>query len=170
MNIECGTGRIFQINSSLGGVPKQARALAEVSLLGILSDDHNDKRDHGGPDRAICLYSLEHIVALQSEGHPIFPGSIGENVTTIGVDLSTLHPGMRLQLGEEVTLEITSYTVPCKTIRESFIEHKFTRISQSHYPGWSRLYARVLTGGRISVGDAITVGDMITRSTEQSGG
>src|ERR1051325_7108870 len=82
--------RVFQINASSGGVPKLALSSALVNDLGILSDSHHDTKHHGGPDRAICLYSLEHIIALQQEGHPIFPGSVGENITTFGLELSSL--------------------------------------------------------------------------------
>ena len=38
---------------------------------------------HGGPERALCLFSLERILELQAEGHPIFPGAAGENITIL---------------------------------------------------------------------------------------
>ena len=148
--------RIFQINVSRGGVPKLAVAGADVNELGIAADSQKHTGIHGGPLRALCLYSLEHHLALQAEGHPIFPGSVGENIVTVGVDLSAMGPGERLRLGE-VEIEITSYTAPCKTIRRSFVDENFNRISQKLHPGWSRLYARVLTPGRIAAGDPITI-------------
>jgi len=147
--------RIFQIALSKGGVPKHAVQTAAVTTLGIEGDKHRDMRHHGGPDRALCLYSLEHILALQGEGHPIFPGSTGENILTLGLNFAEIPVGALLKLGEEVRLEITSHAAPCKTIRGSFIDEGFTRISQKLHPGWSRLYARVLREGTIRVGDGI---------------
>lgn len=147
--------RIFQINTSRGGVPKLAVAAADVTALGIVGDGHRHKDIHGGPERALCLYSLEQMLALQEEGHPVFPGSIGENILTAGLDLSAIVPGNRLRLGNDVEVEITSYTLPCKTIAAAFRNREFSRISQKVHPGWSRLYTRILREGRIAAGDPV---------------
>jgi len=148
--------RVFQINASDGGVPKLPLRSAEVTYLGLRGDDHNDKVHHGGPDKALSLYSLELIQALQAEGHPIYPGSTGENITLAGLDWSRVAAGLRLRLGE-VEIEITQYASPCETIRESFRDGYFNRISWRTNPGWARAYARVLTPGTIRIGDAARV-------------
>jgi MOSC domain-containing protein YiiM len=125
--------------------------------LGLQGDAHNDKEGHGGPERAVCVYSLERIHALQNEGHPIDIGTAGENLTVEGIDWNLVVPGVRIKLGDEVLLEVASFTSPCKTIKESFIDGWFARISQKLHPGWSRVYARVLTEGEISFGDRVEV-------------
>ena len=148
---------IFSLQRSGGGVPKLAIREAEVGPQGMAGDRQRDRRNHGGPERALCLYSLEAILALQQEGHPIFPGSTGENVTISGLDWPTLNPGDVLHLGNEVVVQITSYTVPCNNIEPSFRGGEFKRISQKVHPGWSRLYARVLQAGTLQVGQAVSV-------------
>ena len=150
-------GHIFQLNVSEGGVPKLAVPAGEVSATGLSGDRQRDRRHHGGTERALCLYSLEHIMALQKEGHPIYPGAIGENVTLAGIDWSLLTPGARLRLGDVVEIAITSYTVPCSNIAAAFADGNMNRVSQKKHPGWSRLYARVLQPGRIAVGDPVSV-------------
>jgi MOSC domain-containing protein YiiM len=50
-----------------------------------------------------------------------------------------------------------SFTNPCKTIKASFIDGKFIRIAQKLHPGWSRVYARVLSEGQIHFGDPVEV-------------
>jgi MOSC domain-containing protein YiiM len=150
-------GIIFQLNSSDGGVPKRSVEEAEVTLNGLVGDRQAHPKIHGGPDRALCLYSLERIEELQREGHPITPGSAGENITVKGLDWSTLVPGVRLALGDEVVLEITSYTGPCNSIRASFIKGNYSRISQKKHPGYSRLYARVLSTGTLRAGQTVHV-------------
>jgi len=150
---------IAQLNISDGGVPKLGIRTAEVTRLGLVGDRQRDTKHHGGPDRALCLYALERIHELQGEGHPIVPGSVGENVTMVGIDMDRLVPGTRLRLGETVLIEITSYTRPCRNIRESFSDGDWNRILQDRRPGWSRVYARVLDMGRISVGDRIAIVD-----------
>lgn len=148
-------GVIFQINCSDGGVPKRAIEEAELSPTGLIGDRQAHPKIHGGPDRALCLYSLERIEELQREGHPVSPGSVGENITVHGLDWSELKPGDRLALGDEVVIEITSYTNPCNSIAASFIKGEFRRISQKKHPGQSRLYARVIRTGRLRVGQEI---------------
>ena len=54
-----------------------------------------------------------------------------------------------------VRLELTSYAAPCKKIAPAFTAEHFVRVSQKVHAGWSRLYARVLEPGRISLGDRV---------------
>jgi len=150
-------GRVASLNVSNGGVPKRRVDGAQVSRLGLQKDAHNDTEGHGGPERAVCVYSMERIRALQEEGHPIDVGTAGENVTVEGIDWDQVVPGTRIRLGEQVLLEVASFTSPCKTIRESFIDGRFVRISQKLHPGWSRVYTRVLSEGEIHSGDPVEV-------------
>lgn len=148
-------GRIVQISVSPGGVPKTAVTAAVVNTAGVEGDGHRDLEHHGGPDRAVCLFSLEQIQALQAEGHPVVPGALGENVTLEGIDWGQVVPGSRLQLGGQVLLEVTRYTSPCLNIRPAFSHGDYSRVSEKRHPGWSRVYARVLQPGRIEAGDAV---------------
>jgi MOSC domain-containing protein YiiM len=150
--------RVVQVNvNPQGGVPKHGVPSAEVTLKGVVGDKQRDRRHHGGPTRAVSLFSYDHIQTLQAEGHPIAPGSTGENLTIGGLDWPTLQVGDRLRIGESVQVEITGYAVPCTNIIESFAGGAITRISQKVHPGWSRLYARVLEAGIVRAGDAVVV-------------
>jgi MOSC domain-containing protein YiiM len=148
------TGRIVSINRSTGGVPKLSVEEARVTADGMQGDHQRDTRHHGGPDRALSLYSLDLIEQLQLEGHPIAPGTAGENVTIRGVDWREIQPGRRLSLGV-VEIEVTSYATPCKSIRDSFLDEDITRISHKLFPGWSRVYARVLREGMLHRDDEV---------------
>ena len=150
-------GTVFSINVSNGGVPKKSVAGAKVSLSGLAGDAHEDTIGHGGLDRAVCIYSVERIRALQKEGHPIEAGTVGENLTIEGIDWDLVVPGSQLRVGDEVVLEVASFTNPCKTIKRSFSDEKFVRIAQKLHPGWSRVYARVLSEGQIRSGDRVEV-------------
>ncbi|MBA3452971.1 MAG: MOSC domain-containing protein [Deltaproteobacteria bacterium] len=124
-------------------------------MLGLEEDRQKHKKVHGGPDRAVCVYSLEVILALQAEGHPIYPGSAGENVTVSGLDWTAVIPGSRFELGTTVVLEVTRYTEPCKLIAESFTAKAFRRIDQVRNPGWSRVYTRVIREGVVRIGEPV---------------
>jgi MOSC domain-containing protein YiiM len=152
-------GRIHQLNCSQGGVPKTPVPDAVLTPTGLAGDRVAHTRFHGGPERALCLFSLELIRELQAEGHPVFPGSTGENVTVEGLDWRALAPGRRLALGDEAVVEISSYTTPCKTIAASFAGREFERVSQKLHPGESRLYARVIRTGRLAVGQTVRLLD-----------
>ena len=153
---EVMAGHLFQINASQGGVPKRAVGAAQIGALGLTIDSQDDKVHHGGPDRAVSVFSLERIMALQGEGHPIYPGATGENLTVSGLDWDAIVPGTRLQVGA-VLLEVTGYATPCKTIIAAFRGGEFNRIHQKLHPGWSRVYTRVLQMGEVQIGDAVQV-------------
>ena len=148
------TSLLHSINVSAGGVPKLARRSAAVRARGVEGDRQRDLRHHGGPARAVCLYSLELIRALQAEGHSIEVGSIGENFTLSGVPWDRMVPGATLAVGD-VHLELTSYAAPCNNLVPYFAGGRFVRVAQKAHPGWSRLYARVVREGTVQVGDAV---------------
>ena len=148
---------LHQISVSDGGVPKLPVAEARLTVNGVAGDRQRNLEAHGGVDRAIRLFSLEVIEALQAEGHSIRPGSSGENLTIAGLAWPTLLPGDRLRIGDIVRLKIVKYTEPCRFNAQWFSDGNFNRINQKKHPGWSRLYARVLAEGVVRPGDRVTV-------------
>ncbi len=150
-------GRIVSLNVSPGGLPKLPVDRAHVTRLGLEGDAHRNTRYHGGPRRAVCLYAAELIALLRAEGHDVRPGTLGENVTVEGIDFAGLAPGHVVRLGDEVALQVTSYTVPCRNIAFNFHDRKYARLSAKLHPGQARLYARVLSEGDLAVGDPVSV-------------
>jgi MOSC domain-containing protein YiiM len=150
-------GHITSINRSDGGVPKLPVPLAEINVAGISGDRQKNLKFHGGPDRAVSLLAQEIIDDLAAQGHPIRPGSTGENLTIAGLDWAGLVPGSRLRIGSTAVLEITSHAKPCFKIAGSFRDGAIACLDQKLNPGRSRLYARVLMPGTVAVGDAVTV-------------
>ncbi|HKW90622.1 MAG TPA: MOSC domain-containing protein [Methylomirabilota bacterium] len=152
-----GSARIVQISVSPGGVPKRAVPSARVTTLGVQGDAQRDREHHGGPDRALCVFSFERIRTLQAEGHPIAPGTIGENVTVEGIDWNLVTPGACLLLGGEVITQVTGYAPPCVNITGSFRDRDYSRVSPKRHPGDSRVYARVLREGALTSGDSVAL-------------
>jgi len=150
------TAEIVQVSISPGGVPKLPVAEAEVGVMGLAGDGHNEPPwVHGGPERALCLWSFEVIEALNAEGHRLFPGAAGENVTIRGLDWAQVVPGSFLKLGDTVVCMVTRYTTPCRTNAGWFADGNFLRMHQDVHPGSSRVYARVIEGGIIRPGDRV---------------
>ena len=149
-------GRVVQLNVSDGGVPKKPVEVAEVGDRGLVGDRQAERRHHGKPLQALCIWSADVIDALRSEGHPIEAGSAGENITVAGVDWSTIRPGTQLLVGD-VLAEISAWATPCKKNASWFADRDFNRIEHGRHPGWSRAYAWVREPGTIRQGDTVVV-------------
>lgn len=139
-----------------GGVPKHPVDSLHVSLEdGCVGDRQNDLKHHGGPQRALCLMLWEVMQELQHAGHPIYPGSTGENILIKGFDSSQLKVGSIMSIGQKVIIEITSDAPPCKTIRDSFLEGRFKALSHVVEPQKTRWYARIISEGEIILNDVV---------------
>jgi MOSC domain-containing protein YiiM/GNAT superfamily N-acetyltransferase len=150
-------GRVYQVNISPGGVPKLPVDAAWVGVQGVEGDAHRHRYVHGGPHRAVALLGIEAIERVQADGHPIEPGSVGENLTTSGIELSRLPIGTRLAIGDRLVLELSGSAGPCDVIKGSFRDGKSGRISILTHPDDARMYARVITEGEVRTGDPIAV-------------
>lgn len=148
-------GSVLQLSASNGGVPKDAVLTADVGRRGLLGDRQANRKHHGRPFQALCLWSAEVIDALVAEGHPVHPGAAGENVTVQGIDWTTLRPGVRLLVGQ-LSCEISAWATPCRK-NDRWFTGRSDRIDHELHPGWSRAYAWVLEPGTITTGDPVIV-------------
>jgi MOSC domain-containing protein YiiM/GNAT superfamily N-acetyltransferase len=160
-------GRLLQVNVSDGGVPKLPVESARITTYGVEGDRQASETVHGGPHRAVAILGIEAIRRVAAEGHPISAGTTGENLTTEGFDVSTLPAGTRLAIGDDVVLEISQPTNPCRTIRHSFADLRFGRLAMKAHPADSRMYARVIAEGVVRPGDPIRLEAPVGDSAEQ---
>ncbi len=158
---------ILQINISKGGVPKRPVTAALVTPLGIEGDLHAHPAIHGGPIKALLLITSEGIEELKQLGFPLFPGALGENVTTSGLDRRSLRIGQRWRIGQAVVVELTRVRTPCTTIEvygagmgEAVYDREVMAGNPSS-PRWglSGFYASVVRSGPIVAGDTIALLD-----------
>jgi len=137
-------------------MPKNPVEKAEIRAGGVVGDKQRNLQYHGGPMRAVSMLSLEVIERIAAEGHPIRPGSTGENMTLTGLDWDLMIPGTQLTFDNGVLLELTTFAPPCRTIQGSFEGQRISRLSQKVHPGSSRIYARVLVEGEVVVGEGVS--------------
>ncbi|HET9012908.1 MAG TPA: MOSC domain-containing protein [Gemmatimonadaceae bacterium] len=150
------TAWVTGLQRSSGGVPKLPVDRAVVRVGGMEGDRQANRKYHGGPDRALCLYAQERLDALADDGHPLSRGTLGENVTIAGLAWQDVRPGARLVMGG-VEVEVTGFAAPCRQIAQGFADGVFSRVGEKVNPGWSRVYARVLVEGEVAVGDPVTL-------------
>ena len=152
---------IVSINvSELGGVPKLPVKTAVVRFEGVEGDLNRFRmeRKNGDPGRAVSIFSMERILQLQEEGHPIDIGTAGENFTIEGIDWPKMEVGMMIRFGSTL-IRLSEPCAPCSKIGGSFMENEFSRIDQNKRRGWSRWSASVIEEGAVSVGDAVYLED-----------
>jgi MOSC domain-containing protein YiiM len=143
------TGTLLQLNVSPGGMPKLPVLVARVTANGVDGDKQRNRKYHGGPDRAVCLFSTELYDRLRSLGVDLGPGSVGENFTTTGIDLQRLAKGDRLKVGDECVVEITNVRVPCSNLKKWDVDLPELIVG---FSGW---VAKVITDGTVRPGDRI---------------
>ena len=152
---------IVSINvSELGGVPKLPVKTAVVRFEGVEGDLNRFRmeRKNGDPGRAVSIFSMERILQLQEEGHPIDIGTAGENFTIEGIDWPKMEVGMMIRFGSTL-IRLSEPCAPCSKIGGSFMEDEFSRIDENKRRGWSRWSASVIEEGAVSVGDAVYLED-----------
>ena len=158
-------GTVLQVNVSRGGIPKRPTLLGELTTAGVTGDAWRFPF-HGGMRKAILLVTTEGIDELCSQGFPLFPGALGENLTTRGLDRHALRPGHRLPVGNAV-IELTTIRTPCATLDvygaelrgRIFDERVEQGDTQSPRWGLSGVYARVIEGGLIRPGDPVSLAE-----------
>jgi MOSC domain-containing protein YiiM len=141
-------GSLLQLNVSPGGMPKLPVLQAQVTVEGVVGDWQNNRKYHGGPDRAICLFSTELYDRLRGLGIDLAPGAVGENFTTTGIDLQRLAKGDRLRVGE-CLIEITNVRVPCRNLKQ------WDGDLPELIVGFSGWVAKVVEEGRVRAGDGV---------------
>jgi MOSC domain-containing protein YiiM len=131
-----------------------------VKRLGLAGDQQADLRVHGGPDKAIYCYPMEHyakwLAAAPSSAALLVPGGFGENLTIHGFDEERVCIGDVLRIGG-VTAQVTQPRQPCFKLGLRFGDRQMLRaMVRSGLSGW---YLRVLDPGPVEAGASITTID-----------
>jgi MOSC domain-containing protein YiiM len=125
--------------------------------LGIDGDQHGDRRHHGGVDKAVYAYAYEDLRAWADMlDRSLKPGQFGENLTTLGLDVTGAVIGERWGIGEAV-LEVSCPRIPCRTFAGFLGEPRWVRRFTAY--GAPGAYLRVVEEGRLGRGDTVSVLD-----------
>ncbi|MEW4339874.1 MOSC domain-containing protein [Vibrio diabolicus] len=124
--------------------------------LGFTSDEQGDPRFHGGIQKALHIYPIEHYPIWQQQlgKRTIFQsaGSFGENISSEGVTESTICLKDKIRIGSTL-LEVSQGRMPCWKLNVRFDQHDMARrLQDTLRTGW---YFRVLEEGDIGAGDEI---------------
>jgi MOSC domain-containing protein YiiM len=159
------TPSVLAIHISNGGVPKRPVIFGEVTPLGIAGDRHNNPQVHGGPQKAVLLITNEGLDELKTAGFPLYPGALGENITTVGLDRRNMRIGQRYRIGE-VILQLSKMRQPCDNLNpygvgtlQKAVYDAQVKAGDHTSPRWglAGFYASVVETGTIRPGDSITL-------------
>lgn len=163
-SVNVGTPTPYPVKGGRSGIDKLPTAgpvrvdMPGFGRSGLAGDAILDTPNHGGPDQAVYAYAREDLQAWGAQlGREFRGGFFGENLTTLGLDVTGAVIGETWQVGPDVVLQVTSPRTPCVTFQ-----------AQMGQPGWIKeftraavpgAYLRVLQAGEVRAGDALRVLD-----------
>ena len=155
---------ITQINRSRGGLPKlPVKGIVQVRTEGMEGDWQQNRKHHGGPDKAVLMIAAEAIDELAGQGFKVTYGSLGENLTVRGLDRRSWRTGQRYRIGDGCVIELTTQRVPCSNLDPyggEIHKHMYDAACKANdraSPRWANggFYARVVREGSVFAGSGI---------------
>jgi len=127
----------------------------EVAGVHVGADRQADTNSHGGQHKAVYAYASEDYQWWSSQmGREFAPGLFGENLTTVGVDVSAAKIGERWHIGSTV-LEVSEPRVPCFKLGIAVSIPRFIQqFAAADRPG---AYLRIIQPGQLVVGDVVEI-------------
>lgn len=129
-----------------------------LSKTNLAGDGQADLKNHGGPEKAVFAYPIEHYTYwLQELGtHQILPGGMGENFLLENLTEEMIAIGDTFQIGEAI-VQVSQPRQPCwKPARRFKVKNLALLIQNSGRTGW---YFRVLKEGYVEEGQTFKLVD-----------
>ncbi|HEX6931423.1 MAG TPA: MOSC domain-containing protein, partial [Streptosporangiaceae bacterium] len=120
--VSVNTGKVADLviagRAEMSAMDKRpAAGVVRVHRLGLAGDEHGDAVSHGGADQAVYAYAREDLDWWTERlGRELRNGEFGENVTTLGADVTGALIGETWRMGETV-VQVTSPRIPCETFK-----------------------------------------------------
>ncbi|MEO0871003.1 MAG: MOSC domain-containing protein [Pseudomonadota bacterium] len=154
-----GTARPFNGAETSAIVKRPREGVVQLLKEGFAPDEQADRRVHGGPEKAVHLYPLDHHDVWRKElaDKPALtfldePGAFGTNLSVSDIDEHSVFIGDRFRLGNAV-IEVNQPRQPCWKVDHRFGTKGMTaRIVETGRSGW---YFRVIEEGEVQAGDAL---------------
>ncbi|GAB2698973.1 MOSC domain-containing protein [Paenibacillus thermoaerophilus] len=124
-----------------------------LSCAGFEGDGQADLVNHGGPDKALCVYIWDHYPHWERVlGRCLEPGAFGENLTVSGFRESDVRIGDTFRLGDAL-VQISQPRQPCFKLAARYQRESMpAEVAQTGYTGF---YLRVLEEGVVDPAGAV---------------
>jgi MOSC domain-containing protein YiiM len=110
--------------------------------------------------RQVHLIHAELFAELATKGFDIAPGQMGENITTVGIDLLGLPTGAQLHVGNNAVVEVTGLRNPCVQLdglASGLLKACIDQASNGDLIRKGGVMGVVIFGGTVRAGDTIRV-------------
>jgi MOSC domain-containing protein YiiM len=123
-----------------------------LSQMQLEGDGQADLINHGGADKAVCVYAAEHYAHWENRlERKLEYGAFGENFTVSGLLEAEVHIGDTFEIGDTV-VQITQPRQPCFKLG---VKHNLPKLPQLvQDSGYTGYYFRVLKQGHVATGEA----------------
>lgn len=143
-----------------GFVKHRTEAVVEVTCEGLAGDEQADLSVHGGVEKAVYGYALEHYADWRREFPQhlatLEPGGFGENLCIEGLREADICVGDVHRIGS-VRLQVCQPRQPCFKLALRFSDNKMPKaMIRTGRAGW---YYRVLESGETRAGDLVSLED-----------
>ncbi len=152
LNVALPSTQRYNGREVLTGGAKRPVPRAMLRYENFDGDGQGDQVNHGGPDKAVCVYPQDHYSHWEKELNREFaPGFMSENLTISGALETELCIGDVFRVGV-AAVQITQPRMPCNKLAGKNGERRLAKwVSQTGYTGF---YLRVLSEGEVAAGDA----------------
>lgn len=134
-----------------GFIKRPSTESLPISSQGIEGDGQGDLKNHGGPDKAACVYSQDHYDWWTGEmKRPFEAGAFGENFTVTGLTEDIVCIGDVYRIGTAI-VQVSQPRQPCFKLA-AHLERK-EMVMRVRETGYSGFYFRVLENGVVQAGD-----------------
>ncbi len=142
-------GRVVAVCLSTGGIPRLPVDSAQLTVNGFQDDGHRFD-EHYAKNRAVTLFNQEILEQFDADSAAFPPGSVGENITIAGIELSRLAVGVNLEIGKTVV----RLERPWKPCHAKNAANGYSRVNSQEHFGF---FASVVTAGIVQPGDIVKV-------------
>lgn len=152
VNVALPSTQTYAREERFTGGAKQPVPRAMLRPEGFDGDGQADRRHHGGPDKAVCVYPFDHYPHWSAKlGREMPPGSFSENLTVSGLRESEVCVGDVFRAGG-ATVQVSMPRTPCSKLAAKNGEPRLVKwVSEAGYTGF---YMRVLQPGEVQADDA----------------
>ena len=154
-----GTARPFNGAETSAIVKRPRQGVVQLLKEGFAPDEQADRRVHGGPEKAVHLYPLDHHAVWREELEDQYalayldePGCFGSNLAVSDLNEADVFIGDRFRLGS-AGIEINQPRQPCWKVDHRFgVKGMTAKIVKTGRSGW---YFRVIESGDVQAGDTL---------------
>jgi MOSC domain-containing protein YiiM len=133
-----------------------------LTAAGFEGDGVADVKNHGGVDKAVCVYSLDHYPYWENIlGDTLDPAAFGENLSVSPLNEDEIWIGDIFELGTSA-VQVSQPRQPCKTLAARFGRRDMAKLVLDS--GCTGFYCRVMKEGYVKRGDR-----MILRERDRNG-